>query len=158
MLPKKYSSILNAVVAIVVACIFIGCDSKYQLTSISAGEVGVGFDEGDVAAEEKSSNKEKDESQKLKKRGQLKNAGYEFESPQRVKGRDEFVKVESPGYACPTLADLDGDGKLDLVVGQFREGNMQFFKNVAADKNGLKFAAGKWLMSGDERAVVPGVW
>ena len=85
-------------------------------------------------------------------------AGYDFETPVRLKAGDEFVAVEAPGYACPTLADVDEDGKLDLVVGQFNNGHMQFCKNVAEDGEPPKFAAAEWIQSGDERAEVPGVW
>lgn len=149
MLHKNYFSFINASVAIIVACVFTGCDSRYQLTSVTSGEVRIDLGENESSDEETA---------KPQKPKQPQDAGYAFESPQRMKAGDEFVQTEDPGYACPTLADLDGDGKLDLIVGQFESGNMQFFKNVSADKNVLKFAAGKWIKSGDKRAVVPGVW
>jgi hypothetical protein len=81
-----------------------------------------------------------------------------FEKPVRLKAGDEFISVESPGYACPTMADVDGDGKDDLIVGQFSRGNMQFFKNVATVGESPEFAAAQWLKSGDDRLEVPGVW
>ena len=85
-------------------------------------------------------------------------AGYEFEKPFRVEADGQPVAVESPGYACPTMADVDGDGVPDLVVGQFRAGNMQFFRNLAGKNQPPQFAAGQWLMTDENRAVVPGVW
>ena len=85
-------------------------------------------------------------------------AGYEFETPVRLKAGDGYVSVEKPGYACPTLADVDDDGKLDLVVGQFNNGHMQFCKNVADTGETPEFAKAEWIKSGDERAQVPGVW
>lgn len=84
-------------------------------------------------------------------------AGYEFTEPVRLKAGGEFVSVEGPGFACPTMADVDGDNKEDLVVGQFRSGNMQFCKNIGATGAEPKFAAATWVMTGDERAEVPGV-
>lgn len=88
----------------------------------------------------------------------LASAGYQFESPVRVEAEGEPISVEAPGYACPTMADVDGDGKLDLVVGQFKDGNMQFCKNIAGENEMPKFAKPQWLMTGDKRTVVPGVW
>ncbi len=85
-------------------------------------------------------------------------AGYEFAAPVRVKAGNEFIAVESPGYACPTMADVDNDGKEDLVIGQFLNGNMKFCKNVGATGEAPVFEAAKWVMTGDERAKVPGVW
>ena len=81
-----------------------------------------------------------------------------FEMPVRLEADGQPIKVESPGYACPTVADVDGDGKLDLVVGQFNQGHMQFFKNLAESGESPKFAAAQWLKTGEERAIVPGVW
>lgn len=78
----------------------------------------------------------------------------DFETPVRLKGGDTALRVESPGYASPTLADVDGDGKKDLIVGQFANGKMQVFKNLG----GTKFAAGTWLQAEGKVAEVPGVW
>lgn len=85
-------------------------------------------------------------------------SGYEFEPPVQIKAGDQFVATEGPGYACPTMADVDGDGKRDLVVGQFNQGNMLFCRNISADGESPKFASADWIMSGGDRAVVPGVW
>ncbi|MEW6305243.1 MAG: hypothetical protein AB1705_17335 [Verrucomicrobiota bacterium] len=78
----------------------------------------------------------------------------EFEKPVRLKGGDAFVRVESPGYAAPCLADLDGDGRKDLLVGQFRDGKIRVFKGLG----GARFAAGDWLKAEGRVALVPGVW
>ena len=78
----------------------------------------------------------------------------EFESPVRLKGGGVTVRVESPGFACPCWADVDGDGKKDLLVGQFSKGKIRVFKNLG-DGN---LAAGSWLMAEGKVAEVPGVW
>jgi len=77
-----------------------------------------------------------------------------FEAPVRLKAADGYVRTEAPGYASPTWHDVDGDGKSDLVVGQFAGGKIRVYKNTGAGT----FAAGEWLMAGGAIAEVPGVW
>jgi hypothetical protein len=78
----------------------------------------------------------------------------EFERPVRLKAGGVAVRVESPGYAAPCWADLDGDGKKDLLVGQFNQGKIRVFKNLG----GLEFAKGVCLEADGQVAEVPGVW
>ena len=80
-----------------------------------------------------------------------------FSDPIQVMADGVAIAVESPGFACPTFVDVDGDGLCDMVVGQFRDGKMHFFKNVGTAK-APKFAKGEWIKSADKTAVVPGVW
>ena len=78
----------------------------------------------------------------------------EFQPPVRLMAGDAAVRVESPGYAAPCLADLDGDGKKELLVGQFAKGKIRVFKHLGDEK----FEPGEWLRAGGEVAQVPGVW
>jgi hypothetical protein len=78
----------------------------------------------------------------------------EFEPPVRLLADGAPVRVEAPGFACPCLADIDHDGKPDLLVGQFNNGQIRVFKNLG----GNKFAAGEWLKAEGKTAEVPGVW
>jgi hypothetical protein len=81
-------------------------------------------------------------------------SAIEFAPPVRLKADGVPIRVESPGYACPCLADVDGDGKLDLLVGQFNQGKIRVFKGLG----GGKFAKGTWLKAEGKAAEVPGVW
>lgn len=81
-------------------------------------------------------------------------AAAEFQPPVRLMAGDAAVRVESPGYAAPSWADLDGDGKKELLVGQFNKGKIRVFRHLGA----AKFAPGEWLQAGGEVAEVPGVW
>jgi hypothetical protein len=78
----------------------------------------------------------------------------EFADPVRMEGGGEPVRVESPGYASPCWADIDGDDKKDLLVGQFNGGKIRVFKNLGDGK----LDAGDWLKANGEVAQVPGVW
>src|SRR5439155_360064 len=44
----------------------------------------------------------------------------DFAPPVRLQADGVAIRVEAPGYACPCWADIDGKGKNDLLVGQFR--------------------------------------
>ena len=78
----------------------------------------------------------------------------EFAAPVRLKAGGVPIRVEKPGFAAPCLADLEGKGKMDLLVGQFNEGKIQVFKGLG----GMNFAKGAWLQAGGKPAEVPGVW
>ena len=80
--------------------------------------------------------------------------GAEFEPPVRLKAAGVPVRVEPPGYAFPCWGDIDGDGKMDLLVGQFNQGKIQVFKGLG----GGRFAKGAWLQAEGQAAEVPGVW
>src|SRR5262245_3666149 len=43
----------------------------------------------------------------------------DFEPPVRLMAGDSAVRVESPGWAAPAWVDLKGDGRMQLLVGQF---------------------------------------
>ncbi len=78
----------------------------------------------------------------------------EFKPPVQLMADGAAIRVEAPGYAAPCWADMDGDGKKDLLVGQFNEGKIRIFKNLGDGK----FAAGEWLKAEGKVAEVPGVW
>ena len=78
----------------------------------------------------------------------------ELGAPARLKASGAAVRVEPPGYASPCLADVDGDGKPDLLVGQFNKGKVRLFKGLGKGK----FAKGDWLKADGKDAEVPGVW
>jgi hypothetical protein len=77
-----------------------------------------------------------------------------FHEPVRLKAGDNYIRVESPGYAFPCWADIDGDGKKDLLVGQFRDGKVQIYKNLGEGR----LAPGEWLQAEGKAAIIPGVW
>jgi hypothetical protein len=78
----------------------------------------------------------------------------EFQPPTRLTAGGVPVRVDSPGYAAPCWADVDGDGKKDLLVGQFDGGMIRVYKNLAQGH----LATEQWLMADGAPAEVPGIW
>jgi hypothetical protein len=66
---------------------------------------------------------------------------------------DAAIRVENPGYAAPCWTDLNGDGKKQLLVGQFSQGKIRVFQHLG----GENFTAGRWLHAEGKVAEVPGV-
>ena len=77
-----------------------------------------------------------------------------FAPPVRLRTSAGYVRTEEPGWAAPAWFDVDGDGRKDLVVGQFAGGKMKVYPGDGK----LGLAPGKWLEAGGKVAEVPGVW
>ena len=58
------------------------------------------------------------------------------------------------GHAAPYFADLDGDGKRDLLVGQFGGGKLRVYAN-AGDAKKPSFGNFTWFKAGADLGVVP---
>lgn len=58
------------------------------------------------------------------------------------------------GHAAPCIADFDGDGVKDLLVGQFGDGILWFYKNLGTDAK-PKYAAGVKFKNGAADGRVP---
>lgn len=86
--------------------------------------------------------------------------GSDLEPPVRLEADGKPIDVFG-GHAAPSLADLDGDGVRDLLVGQFlSEGKnafqapMRVYRNAGTEK-APRFAAFRLLDGGGEGATVP---
>jgi len=58
------------------------------------------------------------------------------------------------GHAAPFVADFDGDGVRDLLVGQFGDGILWIFRNLGTDA-APKLAAGVKFKDGTQDGRVP---
>ena len=52
----------------------------------------------------------------------------DLEAPFKVTIGDELIDVDK-GHAAPFLADFDGDGLDDLLVGQFGDGKLRIYSS-----------------------------
>jgi hypothetical protein len=74
-------------------------------------------------------------------------------APFKVEADGKPIDVDI-GHAAPFLADFDGDGKPDLLVGQFDEGKLRIYAN-AGDARSPAFRNFTWFKAGADFGVVP---
>jgi hypothetical protein len=77
----------------------------------------------------------------------------ELGKPVRIEADGKPIDTDI-GHAAPALYDFDGDGKLDLLVGQFGDGKLKIFRNLG-DHKAPRFAAEQWLTAGDQVVTTP---
>jgi hypothetical protein len=73
--------------------------------------------------------------------------------PVRIEAAGKPIDTEI-GHAAPWVADFDGDGVQDLLVGQFGGGALWIFHNEGT-KAQPKLAAGMKFQAGGKDGVVP---
>ena len=62
--------------------------------------------------------------------------------------------IDVDGYAAPFVGDFDGDGKNDLLVGQYVYGKLRIYRNVGTNAE-PKFDGFEWFTVGGLPACVP---
>lgn len=81
------------------------------------------------------------------------NAG-ELASPVQLTAGGEPLDVGGVGYAAPFVADFDGDGVRDLLVGEFKGGNLRIYPNRGTNTD-PRFDEHVAFMDGSESGRVP---
>jgi len=74
--------------------------------------------------------------------------------PVRLEAAGQVIESGKVGHAAPFVGDFDGDGKPDLLVGQFDGGLLRVYRNEGTAA-APKLAAGQDFKAGAELGVVP---
>ena len=64
--------------------------------------------------------------------GSITSAG-ELAAPQKINAAGRPIDVEHVGHAAPFVADIDGDGRKDLLVGEYYKGRLRIYRNVGTN-------------------------
>ncbi len=78
---------------------------------------------------------------------------YCFAPPVRLEAAGKPIDT-AVGHAAPLVVDFDGDGKNDLLVGQFGDGILWIYKNVGTNAQ-PKYAAGVKFQAGGKDGLIP---
>ena len=84
------------------------------------------------------------------------NAGaQELAKPVRLEAGGQPINIGGVGHAAPFLADIDGDGKLHLLVGTFSEGQLRIYRNLGTNRAPKFDAKYDLLLDGKADGTVP---
>lgn len=75
--------------------------------------------------------------------------------PVRLTTRDgKPIDTGRTGHAAPAWGDIDGDGRSDLLLGEYFEGRMRYYRNVGESGRPV-FEAYQWFRADGALARVP---
>ena len=80
-------------------------------------------------------------------------AASDLEAPFRVEAAGKPIDTDI-GHAAPLAADFDGDGRFDLLVGQFGEGKLKIYLNQGTAA-APKFSTFTWFKAEGAFGKVP---
>lgn len=77
----------------------------------------------------------------------------ELAQPVKIEAGGEPIDVDV-GHAAPFFGDFDGDGRPDLLVGQFGGGKLRVYRNVGTAE-APRFDDFTWFKAGGKLGTVP---
>ena len=86
----------------------------------------------------------------------LLSGGYpsnELRAPIQLLANGEPIDVEI-GHAAPFVGDIDGDGSRELLVGQFGDGKLRIYRNLATS-GPPRLGTFEWFQAGTGLGQVP---
>ena len=78
----------------------------------------------------------------------------ELSAPVRIEAAGKPIESGSVGHAAPFVGDFDGDGKPDLLVGQFDGGLLTVYRNEGTARE-PRLSSGQPFKTGADLGVVP---
>jgi len=82
-------------------------------------------------------------------------SGQELGKPVRVEAGGQPINIGGVGHSAPFLANIDGDGKLHLLVGTFSEGQLRIYRNTGTNQTPKFDAKYDVLLDGKADGTVP---
>ena len=76
-----------------------------------------------------------------------------LQSPVRITASGKPIDTEV-GHAAPYYGDIDGDGKKDLLVGQFGAGKLKVFRNTGSNSQPV-YDGFEWFQAGGTDGSIP---
>src|SRR3954463_12407123 len=88
--------------------------------------------------------------------GSIAGRAEELAPPVKVMAGGKPIDLsDAIGHAAPFFGDIDGDGANDLLVGQFRDGQLRIYKNVGSTREPQFGANFTWFKAGADLGRVP---
>ena len=78
----------------------------------------------------------------------------DLQLPVQIQAGGKPLDVQRDGHSAPFAADIDGDGVVDLLVGQYEQGRLRIYRNLGTNTN-PRFDAHTWLTAGGQMGRVP---
>jgi hypothetical protein len=78
----------------------------------------------------------------------------ELQKPAHIMVKEIPLDVERVGHSAPFAGDFDGDGAVDLLVGQYEGGKLRIYMNVGTTAE-PRFENYEWFQAGGQDGRVP---
>lgn len=77
-----------------------------------------------------------------------------LQAPVQVQAAGRPIDVEREGHSAPFVGDFDGDGVVDLLVGEYHEGRLRIYRNTGTNTR-PKFESYTLFQAGGRLGRIP---